>query len=280
MASTLGQRIRERRVALSLTQTEAAARAGISPTTWRNLELGRQQPRTLTGAAIARSLEVADLDHLHAPADLSAVRRVADVLEEQPTAEAMLAAFHALCRELVPEAGVSRVTYLVREGGRVSSVATHGDPQSGPPVGSSLTMEEEPLLHRILVHGHTLILQLDETTIEANFVRRHLHDAGIRSVLGLPLRTGGRIAAMLLLSSRRHHAFEGLDLANLEATGRVVVHVLSSLLVFAATSEPRHSGLAQPTDVLRLAARLTSLAPHDRALVGDLVERLRPRGAG
>lgn len=275
MDPRLSRRIVERRSALSLTQEEAAAQAGISPTTWRNLELGRGRPRELTLARVARALDLPSLDRPGPAADLTLVRRVADILEEQPTAEAILAAFHALCAELAPQSEVSRVTYLVRQGDRVESVATHGDRSIGPPLGSSLTMDQEPLLERILTHGHSLVVGLDDKASEVNAIRRQLHAAGIRSVLGLPLRTRGEIVAMLLLSSRRSAAFESVDLTTLEAAGRVVVHVLSSLLVYTTTAS-LGGGVEARTDVLRLAARLTSLEPTDRALIEAMVERLRP----
>ena len=55
--ASLGGRIRERREAAGLTQTELATRAGIGRVTLTRIEQGEHSPRTETLTAIARALE-------------------------------------------------------------------------------------------------------------------------------------------------------------------------------------------------------------------------------
>lgn len=60
MAALLGQRIRRRRLAMNLTQVEAAARAGVAYRTWRRLEAdGKASIEDLVRAATALRCEQA-----------------------------------------------------------------------------------------------------------------------------------------------------------------------------------------------------------------------------
>ncbi|PZU56387.1 MAG: XRE family transcriptional regulator [Sphingobium sp.] len=58
IATALGKRIRRRRIALSWTQVDAAARAGVSYRTWRRLEAeGKASIDDLIRAAVALRCE-------------------------------------------------------------------------------------------------------------------------------------------------------------------------------------------------------------------------------
>jgi transcriptional regulator with XRE-family HTH domain len=58
MTASLGQRIRHRRVAMNLTQVEAATRAGVAYRTWRRLEAdGKASIEDLVRAATALRCE-------------------------------------------------------------------------------------------------------------------------------------------------------------------------------------------------------------------------------
>jgi transcriptional regulator with XRE-family HTH domain len=58
LTASLGQRIRRRRVAMNLTQVEAAARAGVAYRTWRRLEAdGKASIEDLVRAATALRCE-------------------------------------------------------------------------------------------------------------------------------------------------------------------------------------------------------------------------------
>lgn len=53
----LAARMRRGRARAGVTQADAAAQAGVSTTTWRQLEAGRASPRMLTVAAVERFLD-------------------------------------------------------------------------------------------------------------------------------------------------------------------------------------------------------------------------------
>lgn len=53
-----GARVREAREALGLSQTQAAAKAGLHTSQLSSIELGHRQPRTDALARLARALEV------------------------------------------------------------------------------------------------------------------------------------------------------------------------------------------------------------------------------
>lgn len=86
--STVGRMIRQRRIALGLTQRQAADLAGVSVGSWRSTESGTRRPRPHTFAAIltAVGLTARDVHQAAVPVDAQDVRRelVRLVSEELP----------------------------------------------------------------------------------------------------------------------------------------------------------------------------------------------------
>ncbi len=275
-AREMGRRIRRRRIDLGLTQEEAASRAGISPTTWRNLELGRQGARALTLAAVAAVLDTIPADLHRDGVGVSLLEHVADAVERQPTAAALLDTFHAICNELVPQAAIERITFVVRRGDAAESVATSGDESEGPPIGTRLRIQDDAVLRSVLDEGRSAVIDLTRVPAR-NPVRAALHAAGMRSELAIPLRSAGRVRGLLLMTSRRDRAFDDVDIGPLEAVSRVAVHVLSSLLMFGRSSRTEELPADTQEEAVRLAGALARLDEADRRLVADLIDRLSDR---
>lgn len=88
--STVGRLIRQRRLALGLTQEQAADLAGVSVGSWRSTEAGSRRPRPHTFAAILAALDLSarEVHEAVGPDDADADQQelLRTVAEELPVA--------------------------------------------------------------------------------------------------------------------------------------------------------------------------------------------------
>lgn len=96
----LGEYLRARRLELGLSQAEAAERAGISETTWRNVERGRHLPRSGTLDAIAGAVRADRRALARLLSDVPPLESSTDLLSDTIGAEC------GHCRGEVDENGV------------------------------------------------------------------------------------------------------------------------------------------------------------------------------
>lgn len=110
----LGRLVRQRRLALGMTQAEAADHAHVSVGSWRNLESGRRRPRPATFAAITASLGLTadDVHQLHAIEARQGVDRARQELV-------------AHCRDDLPDIHVDLVLRIVQLACRDEVAAPH-----------------------------------------------------------------------------------------------------------------------------------------------------------
>ena len=128
---------------------------------------------------------------------LDVLREVAGVIGEAGDARTILDAF---VTALVRATGATRCSlHLVGPGQREDAPAepdATGSPDQGPPSGSALAALEPDLLGE----GHTL--RIPDVAADPRFTaeqRQRLEALEMRSVLGIPLRVGGRVLGFLAL---------------------------------------------------------------------------------
>lgn len=262
----LGEHVRRRRVQLALTQEEAAERAGISPTTWRNIELGSTTPRKRSLRAVAEVLET-DVETLLRAGPLGfGLRAVIDGAESATDVHSAVEALRAFLLDpadlYVPH---DRLAFILVTNGMYRVVAAAGQQVEGlrPEDGPYLPEEPHAWRHEGLGSGLTLVT-LEPGDPKHGHVQTRLVEAGFRAAISIDVTVGGRLAGSIALSARDPRAFDGVDLHALAAYGEVSGH---ALLALAALEQP-------PDAVVHLATKLAALPAESRETVLELVEQL------